>query len=64
MVIDVTIDDQGHIVDSHVDQSLGHGVDETVLATIQTWTFKPATKDGKPVPSEQQLLFHYETQLV
>ncbi len=60
VIIDVTIDEQGHIVDTHVDQSLGHGVDETVLATIQTWTFKPATKDGKPVPSEQQILFHYE----
>jgi protein TonB len=35
-------------------------VDESVLATVQTWTFKPATKDGKPVASEQQLLFHYE----
>ena len=60
VVIDVTIDELGRIVESKVDQSLGHGVDETVMATIQTWTFKPATKDGKPVASEQQLLFHYE----
>ncbi len=60
VVIDVTIDEQGHIVETRVDESLGHGVDETVLATIQTWTFKPATKDGKAVASEQQILFHYE----
>jgi protein TonB len=30
------------------------------METIETWTFQPAMKDGKPVASEQQLLFHYE----
>jgi protein TonB len=60
VIIDVTIDEQGHIVDTQIAQSLGHGVDETVLATVQTWTFKPATKDGVAVPSQQELLFHYE----
>jgi len=60
VIVDVTIDEQGRIVDSQVAQSLGHGVDETVLSVIQTWTFKPATKDGVAVPSQQEILFHYE----
>ncbi len=30
------------------------------MAIIQTWTFTPATKAGKAVASEQQLLFHFE----
>jgi protein TonB len=60
VIVDVTIDEQGHIVESQVAQRIGHGVDETVLAVIQTWTFKPATKDGVAVPSQQELLFHYE----
>lgn len=60
VIIDVTIDAQGRIVESQVAQSMGSTIDETVLATIQTWTFKPATKDGIPVPSQQELLFHYE----
>ena len=60
VIIDVTIDEQGKIIESQIAQSIGHGVDESVLATIQTWTFKPATKDGVPVPSQQELLFHYE----
>ena len=60
VIVDVTIDEQGKIVDSQVAQSMGHGVDETVLAIIQTWTFRPATKDGVAVPSQQELLFHYE----
>jgi protein TonB len=60
VIIDVVIDEQGKIVKTEVAQSMGQGIDDTVLAAIQTWTFKPATKDGVPVPSEQELLFHYE----
>ena len=60
VVIDIVIDQDGKVVDTHIDQGLGHGVDEAVLAVIQTWTFTPATKAGKPVASEQQLLFHFE----
>jgi protein TonB len=60
VIIDVVIDEQGKIVKTQIAQSMGHAIDETVLATIETWTFKPATKDGIPVPSEQEILFHYE----
>jgi protein TonB len=60
IVVDIVIDEDGKVVDTHVDQGLGHGVDEAVLAVIQTWTFTPATKAGKPVASQQQLLFHFE----
>jgi len=60
IIVNIVIDEQGKVVDSHVDQGLGHGVDEAVLAVIQTWTFWPATKAGKPVASAQQLLFHFD----
>jgi protein TonB len=60
VVVDVVIDAQGRIAKSTLARGLGNGIDETVLATIQQWTFQPATRDGKPVPSEQELLFHYE----
>jgi periplasmic protein TonB len=60
VVIDIVIDEDGKVVDARVDQGLGHGVDEAVMAVVQTWTFTPATKAGKPVASEQQLLFHFE----
>jgi protein TonB len=32
----------------------------TVIATIQNWVFQPATSNGQPIVSEQELLFHYE----
>lgn len=60
IVVDIVIDEEGKVVETEVDQGLGHGVDEAVLAVLQTWTFWPATKDGKPVASKQQLLFHFE----
>ena len=60
VIIDVVIDEQGKIIETQVAQSMGESVDGAVLATIQTWTFKPATRNGIAVPSEQELLFHYE----
>jgi periplasmic protein TonB len=60
IVVDIVIDEDGKVVDAHIDQGLGHGVDEAVLAVVETWTFTPATKAGKPVASIQQLLFHFE----
>jgi protein TonB len=35
-------------------------VEQQVIATVQTWTFTPATRNGTPIASEQELLFHYE----
>jgi protein TonB len=60
VLIDIVIDEDGKVVDTQLDQGLGHGFDEAVMAVIQTWTFTPATKAGKPVASKQQLLFHFE----
>jgi protein TonB len=47
VILDIVIDTTGKI-------------DETIIATVQQWTFRPATRDGQPVASEQELHFHYE----
>jgi len=60
VILDVVIDTTGKIADIKMASGLGHGIDETVIATVQQWTFKPATRDGQPVASEQELRFHYE----
>jgi len=60
VVVDIVIDPEGHVAKFTMQRGLGHGIDETVLATIQHWTFQPATRNGVPVTSEQELLFHYE----
>lgn len=60
VILDIVIDATGKIADIKMTSGLGHGIDETVIATVQQWTFHPATKDGQPVASEQELHFHYE----
>ncbi len=60
VILDVVIDTTGKIADIKMTSGLGHGIDETVIATVQQWTFHPATRDGQPVSSEQELHFHYE----
>ena len=59
VIVDVVIDKDGRIAKYTMMRGLGHGVDQIVLATIQQWTFQPATRNGVPVASEQELLFHY-----
>lgn len=60
VIVDVVIDKTGRIAKFTMTRGLGHGVDETVLAAVKQWTFQPATRNGVPVDSEQELLFHYE----
>ncbi len=60
VILDIVIDPTGNISNIKMTSGLGHGIDEAVIATVQTWTFHPATKNGQPVASEQELHFHYE----
>jgi protein TonB len=60
VILDVTIDAAGRIIALKKLSGVGYGIDESVIATVQAWVFHPATKDGTPVVSEQELHFHYE----
>src|SRR5581483_2865724 len=44
-IIELTIDEQGNIIQKIVVQSLGPAVDDAVLAALQNWHFRPATRD-------------------
>jgi periplasmic protein TonB len=59
VVIDVTIDSGGKVSDVTLLHTLGYGIETNVLNTLKTWTFRPATKDGTPIASVQELHFHY-----
>lgn len=56
--IEITIDEQGNIIATRVLQSLGPQVDERVLAALQQWRFSPATKNGVPIASKQDVHYH------
>jgi TonB family protein len=49
-VSSVVIDESGNVADVEVVRPLDRGLDESATQTLRTWKFKPATKDGKPVP--------------
>ena len=51
VVIEVTIDSQGNVVETKIVQSIGHGIDEKIEATLRRWHYQPATLDGTPVAS-------------
>jgi TonB family protein len=51
VLLDVTLDAQGSVVGvKEVSQPLGAGLDDSAIATVQTWKFRPATRAGSPVP--------------
>jgi periplasmic protein TonB len=59
VVVDVTIDPSGKVADLAVLRTLGYGIESSVIGTLKTWTFRPATKDGTPIASVQELHFHF-----
>jgi protein TonB len=60
VVIDVQIDDTGRVQRVFARKSMGSAIDAMVIATVQRWMFDPARKDGRAVPSVQELHFHYD----
>lgn len=59
VVVEITIDEQGNVVQTSVLQSLGPGIDMKVVAALQQWRFHPATRDGIPIASEQDVYYHF-----
>ena len=60
VILDAVIDEQGAIGKITLVQGLGPAIDDAVIATVRGWTYTPAMRNGQPVPSEQEFLFHYE----
>lgn len=60
VVVEITIDESGAIVRKAVMQSMGPAVDGKVLAALENWRFHPATRDGVPIPSKQDVVYHFK----
>lgn len=58
VVIEITINERGEIVQKVVVRSLGPAIDARVLAALENWHFRPATRDGVPIPSKQDVYYH------
>ena len=59
VVIEVTIDSEGNVVETRILQAVGHGIDEKIEATLRRWHYQPATLDGVPVASKHDVHFHF-----
>ena len=46
VIVEVTIDEKGNIVQKVVIQSLGPAIDGKVLEALENWRFRPATRNG------------------
>lgn len=60
VILDAVVDQDGKIAELTLVQGLGPAIDDVVIATVKQWSYIPATKDGVPVASKQELHFHYE----
>jgi TonB-like protein len=58
-VIEISIDERGEIVRKTVLQSLGPDIDSKCLAALDNWRFRPATRNGAPIPSKQDAIFPF-----
>ena len=59
VVVEITIDEHGNVVEERLLTGVDPGVDEKVIAALKNWHFRPATNDGVPIPSKQDVHFHF-----
>jgi TonB family protein len=50
VVLWIVVDASGGVTDCKVVKPLGLGLDEKAVETVRTWKFKPALRNGTPVP--------------
>jgi len=55
VTIEALIGEDGKIRSTRIMKSLGFGLDEVALASVQEWTISPATRDGLPVSVGAQI---------
>ncbi len=59
VIVEVTIDADGNVVQTKLVQGIGYGVEQKVLAILQQWRFHPAMRDGVTIASQHLVHFHY-----
>ncbi len=59
VIVEITIDAQGNVIETKLLQGIGYGIEQKVLAVLQRWHFRPAMRNGVAIASQHIALFHY-----
>jgi TonB family protein len=59
VVIDVRLTAGGEVVSDNLVKGIGNALDRMAIDIVKTWRFQPATINGKPVPSEAEVIFSF-----
>ena len=59
VIVEVTIDDKGNVIDTRVLQTVGFGLDQVIVSTLRQWRYIPARVDGVAVASREDVHFHF-----
>jgi periplasmic protein TonB len=59
VIVEITIDREGNVVEEKLLQGIGHGIDDKVIAALRDWRFRPATRNGVAIPSKHDVHFHF-----
>lgn len=59
VVVEVTIDQHGNVVETKLVRGIGHGIDDRVIQTVAAWRYRPAMLDGRPIASRNDVHFRY-----
>jgi TonB family protein len=59
VIVEITIDEKGNVVQTKLLQSVGFGLDDVIIETLRRWRYQPAKVDGVPVSSKHDVHFHF-----
>jgi len=60
VVMLIGINTKGHVELVHVLRASNQAFEQSAVATVKTWKFAPAKKDGKPAPVQITVEMHFQ----
>ncbi len=62
VIVEVTIDTQGRVADARVVAgAVDRTIEQTLLSAIREFKYRPATREGIPIPSQCDIVIHIPT---
>jgi TonB family protein len=59
VIVDVRLNAGGEVLSENLVKGIGNALDQMAFDIVKTWRFQPATVNGKPVPSEAEVIFSF-----